>query len=42
LEVIGDILAQQLARIIRVHHRHLPVDKWDGPEEQNEDPPMAA
>jgi len=42
LEVIGDILAQQLARIIRVHHRHLPMDQWDGPEEQNEDPPMAA
>ena len=42
LSVISDILAQQLARIIRVHHRHLPVDQWDGPEEQSEDPPMAA
>lgn len=42
LEAIGDILAQQLARIIRVHHRHLPMDQWDGPEEQSEDPPMAA
>lgn len=42
LGVIGEILAQQLARIIRVHHRHLPVDQWDGPEEQSEDPPMAA
>ncbi len=40
LEAIGDILAQQLARIIRVHHRHLPLDQWD--EEQSEDPPMAA
>ena len=42
LGVISDILAQQLARIIRVHHRHLPMDQWDGPEEQSEDPPMAA
>lgn len=42
LGVISEILAQQLARIIRVHHRHLPMDQWDGPEEQNEDPPMAA
>lgn len=42
LGVIGDILAQQLARIIRVHHRHMPMDKWDGSEGQNEDPPMAA
>lgn len=42
LGAIGAILAQQLARIIRVHHRHLPMDQWDGPEEQSEDPPMAA
>lgn len=42
LGVISEILAQQLARIIRVHHRHLPMDQWDGPEEQSEDPPMAA
>ncbi|UYV13545.1 MAG: hypothetical protein NCW75_04490 [Phycisphaera sp.] len=42
LGAIGEILAQQLARIIRVHHRHLPMDQWDGPEEQSEDPPMAA
>jgi hypothetical protein len=42
LGVIGEILAQQLARIIRVHHRHLPADQWDGSEERNEDPPMAA
>jgi len=42
LGVISDILAQQLARIIRVHHRHVPIDQWDGSDEQSEDPPMAA
>lgn len=42
LGVISDLLAQQLARIIRVHHRHLPKEQWDESEERNEDPPMAA
>ncbi len=42
LGAIGEILAQQLARIIRIHHRHLPMDQWDGSEGLNEDPPMAA
>lgn len=42
LGVISEIMAQQLARIIRVHHRHLPMDQWDGSDEQSEDPPMAA
>ena len=42
LGVIGEVLGEQLARIVRVHHRHLPTDHWDKPEERNEDPPLAA
>ncbi|MEQ8316506.1 MAG: hypothetical protein RIE77_11580 [Phycisphaerales bacterium] len=42
LGVIGDILAQQLARIIRVHHRHIPMDQWEENEGQSDEPPMAA
>lgn len=42
LSVIGDILAQQLARIIRVHHRHLPMDQWEENEGHSDEPPMAA
>ena len=37
LETIGKLFAAQLARIIHVHHRHLPKSQWgapgDGPEE---------
>lgn len=42
LGAIGDILAQQLARIIRVHHRHLPMDQWEESDGCSDDPPMAA
>lgn len=42
LAVIGEVLGEQLARIVRVHHRHIPKDHWDRPEERNEDPPLAA
>ena len=42
LGVISELLAQQLARIIRVHHRHVPIDQWGGSDEHGEDPPMAA
>lgn len=42
LSVIGEVLGEQLARIVRVHHRLMPKDPWGGPEEQNEDPPLAA
>ena len=42
LGVISELLAQQLARIIRVHHRHVPIDQWGSSEEHGEDPPMAA
>lgn len=42
LGVIGDIMAQQLARIIRVHHRHIPMDQWEENEGHSDEPPMAA
>lgn len=28
LRIIAPVFAQQLARIVRVHHRHLPKDQW--------------
>lgn len=28
LRAIGDVFGAQLARVIRIHHRHLPRDKW--------------
>lgn len=28
LRVIGDLFGRQLARVIHVHHRHLPKDRW--------------
>lgn len=28
LSTIGDVFAAQLAHVIRIHHRHLPKDKW--------------
>jgi FixJ family two-component response regulator len=30
LKIISDVFAQQLARVVRVHHRHLPKDQWGG------------
>lgn len=30
LQIIADQFAGQLARVIRVHHRHLPKDEWGG------------
>ncbi len=30
LQLIADQFAGQLARVIRVHHRHLPKDEWGG------------
>jgi DNA-binding response OmpR family regulator len=38
-ETIRDLFAQQLARVIRIHHRHLPKDQWDmfGESETDED-----
>lgn len=31
LESLSRILASQLARVIRVHHRHLPKEQWGAP-----------
>lgn len=28
LATVGEMFAAQLARVIRIHHRHLPKDKW--------------
>jgi DNA-binding response OmpR family regulator len=28
LDVIADLFAQQLARVIHIHHRHLPKEQW--------------
>ncbi len=37
LQVIADQFATQLARVIRVHHRHLPKDEWGGFETDADD-----
>ncbi|MEO1007279.1 MAG: hypothetical protein AAFX79_01800 [Planctomycetota bacterium] len=42
LAEISSILAAQLARIVRVHHRHLPADPWDASEDQSDEPGLAA
>ena len=28
LRTVGELFAAQLARVIRIHHRHLPKDQW--------------
>lgn len=30
LAIIRDVFAEQLARIVRIHHRHRPEDQWPG------------
>jgi hypothetical protein len=30
LRIIADLFGKQLARVIHIHHRHLPKDKWGG------------
>jgi DNA-binding response OmpR family regulator len=30
LAVIRDVFGEQLARVVRIHHRHLPKDTWPG------------
>ena len=37
LQVIGELFAQQLARVIRIHHRHLPKDKWGAIGDSDDD-----
>ena len=33
LETIAELFAQQLSRVIHIHHRHLPKEKWGMGEE---------
>ncbi|TVQ63686.1 MAG: response regulator [Phycisphaerales bacterium] len=35
LRIIGDVFAKQLARVIRIHHRHKPENAWPGFEEDD-------
>jgi len=41
LRVVRDLFAAQLARVIRIHHRHLPKEKWgalgDPPHDESDD-----
>lgn len=46
LQIAADLFAQQLGRVIRVHHRHLPEDQWglrgldglgEGPQDDADD-----
>lgn len=37
LKVIADLFGKQLARVIHIHHRHLPKDQWGGFEADDED-----
>lgn len=40
VQTVGDLFAAQLAKVIHIHHRHLPKDKWgmlgDPPSEQGD------
>ncbi len=36
LEVLSDLFAKQLARVVHVHHRHLPEAKWGKSWEQGD------
>lgn len=36
LEVLSDLFAKQLARVVQVHHRHLPETKWGKSWEQTD------
>jgi CheY-like chemotaxis protein len=46
VKVVGDLFAAQLARVIHIHHRHLPKNKWgmigDPPAETDDYGDMAA
>jgi FixJ family two-component response regulator len=37
LGVISDIFAEQLARVISVHHRHMPGSQWSGWDTEDDD-----
>ena len=44
LRVIADLFGKQLARVIHIHHRHLPKDQWGGfgPDDDDDDADLAA
>lgn len=42
IKIIADLFGRQLARVIRVHHRHLPKEKWGGFGEPDDDADLAA
>jgi DNA-binding response OmpR family regulator len=46
LSRLAPVFGQQLARVVRIHHRHLPKDKWgalgDGPISDDDSGGMAA
>lgn len=37
LKSMGDLLAQQLARVVKIHHRHMPDHEWSGWFEEEDD-----
>lgn len=37
LKVIADLFGKQLARVIHIHHRHLPKDQWGGFGDEDDD-----
>ena len=42
LGVIRDLFGKQLARVIHIHHRHLPKDQWGAFDEGEDDIDLAA
>ena len=40
LKSMGDLLADQLAKVVRIHHRHMPDHEWSGWFEEEEDDEM--
>lgn len=46
VKTVGELFAAQLARVIHIHHRHLPKSKWgmigDGPQERDDYGDLAA
>jgi len=37
LKSMGDLLAAQLARVVKIHHRHMPDHEWSGWFEEEDD-----
>ncbi len=40
LKSMGDLLADQLAKVVRIHHRHMPDHEWSGWFEEEDDDEM--